>query len=129
MRFDFLVCGPYDCVMLQKIMEYLNTTKRHPGKIFMKFQRDEGNCVILFCVCSSRVFTKFLGDPYYEPLAWFMIKSKIYKYNSVAHARIPLRFCCDKTIAPLGLGGPRQLPSLPILKAGREECTSSLNVS
>ena len=30
---------------------------------------------------------------------------------------------------PLGLGGPRQLPSLPILKAGHEECTSSLNVS
>ena len=28
-----------------------------------------------------------------EPLAWFMIKSKKYKYNSVAHARIPMRFC------------------------------------
>ena len=24
------------------------------------------------CVCSIRGFAKFSGDPYYEPLAWFM---------------------------------------------------------
>ena len=39
----------------------------------MKFERDEGSFEISLCVCSIRVFTKFLGDPYYEPLAWFMI--------------------------------------------------------
>ena len=39
----------------------------------MKFERDEGSFEILLCVCSIRVFTKFSGDPYYEPLAWFMI--------------------------------------------------------
>ena len=26
-----------------------------------------------FCVRSIRIFSKFLGDPYYEPLSWFMI--------------------------------------------------------
>ena len=41
----------------------------------MKFERDEGSFEISLCVCSIRVFTKFLGDPYYEPLAWFMMKS------------------------------------------------------
>ena len=39
--------------MLQKIMEYLNTIKRYSGRIFMKFERDEGSfeihtvCVLL----------------------------------------------------------------------------------
>ena len=37
-----------------------------------KYQ-DEGSFEISLCVCSIRVFTKFSGDPYYEPLAWFMI--------------------------------------------------------
>ena len=27
-----------------------------------------------FCVRSIRIFSKFLGDPYYEPLSWFMIE-------------------------------------------------------
>ena len=27
-----------------------------------------------FCVRSIRIFSKFSGDPYYEPLSWFMIK-------------------------------------------------------
>ena len=40
------------CVMLQKIMEYLNTIKRHPGRISMKFEKDEGSFEISFCVCS-----------------------------------------------------------------------------
>ena len=31
------------CVMLQKIMEYLNTIRRHPRRIIMKFERDKGN--------------------------------------------------------------------------------------
>ena len=39
----------------------------------MKFERDEGSFKILLCVHSIRVFTKFLNDPYYEPLACFMI--------------------------------------------------------
>ena len=39
----------------------------------MKFERDEGSFEISLRVCSIRVFTKFSGDPYYEPLAWFMI--------------------------------------------------------
>ena len=26
-----------------------------------------------FCVHSIRIFSKFSGDPYYEPLLWFMI--------------------------------------------------------
>ena len=42
----------------------------------MKFERDEGSFEISLCVCSIRVFTKFSGDPYYEPLAWFMIRSQ-----------------------------------------------------
>ena len=41
----------------------------------MKFERDEGSFEISLCVCSIRVFTKFSGDPYYEPLAWFMINN------------------------------------------------------
>ena len=28
------------CVMLQKIIEYLNTIKRYSGRIFKKFERD-----------------------------------------------------------------------------------------
>ena len=59
--------------MLQKIIEYLNTIKSYSGKIFIKFERDKGSFEIKFCVRSIRVFTKFLGDPYRKPLAWFMI--------------------------------------------------------
>ena len=118
--------------MLKKIMEYLNTTKRYPGKIFMKFEEDERSCEISFCVCSIRVFTKFSDDSYSEPLAWFMIKIKKYKYNLFAHAKIPMRFCFA-VIEPWGLLGLEALdnyvPNFIILKAGREECTSSLNVS
>ena len=32
-------------------------------------------------MCSIRVFTKFSGNPYYEPLAWFMIY--IYTLNDI----------------------------------------------
>ena len=39
----------------------------------MKFERDEGSFEISLYVCSIRVFTKFSGNPYYEPLPWFMI--------------------------------------------------------
>ena len=39
----------------------------------MKFERVEGSFGISFYVFSVRIFTKFLGDPYYEPLAWFLI--------------------------------------------------------
>ena len=39
----------------------------------MKFERDEGSFEIsLLCVLLG-FSLKFLGDPYYEPLAWFMI--------------------------------------------------------
>ena len=63
------------CVMLQKTMEYLNTIKRYSGRLFIKFERDESSFENSFYVCSIRIFTKFLGDPYYEPLVWFMMKS------------------------------------------------------
>ena len=43
------------CVILQNIMEYLNTIKRHLGRIFMKFERDEDS-EISFCACSIRIF-------------------------------------------------------------------------
>ena len=59
--------------MFQEIKAYLNTIKGHPGRIFMKFERDEGSFKISFCVRSIRIFAKFSGDPYYEPLPWFMI--------------------------------------------------------
>ena len=38
----------HEILMLQKIMEYLNTIKRHPGRIFMKFEKDEGSFEISF---------------------------------------------------------------------------------
>ena len=59
--------------MLQIIIEWLNTIKRYSDRIFIKFERDGGSFEISLCVCSIRVFAKFSGDPYYEPLAWFMI--------------------------------------------------------
>ena len=62
------------CVMLQIIIEQLSTIKRYSSRSFIKFERDEGSFEIAVCVCSVSVFTKFLDDPYYEPLAWFMIK-------------------------------------------------------
>ena len=31
------------CVMLQIIIEYLNTIKRYSGRIFVKFERDDGS--------------------------------------------------------------------------------------
>ena len=59
--------------MLQIIIEYLNTIKRYSGQTFIKFERDKDCYKISFCVHSIRIFTKFSGDPYYEPLAWFIM--------------------------------------------------------
>ena len=42
--------------MLQEIIAYLNTIKRHPGKIFMKCKRGKGSFKISFCVHSIRIF-------------------------------------------------------------------------
>ena len=39
------------------------------------FKRHEGSLKMSFCVRSIRIFSKFSGDPYYEPLSWFMINS------------------------------------------------------
>ena len=50
-------------------MQYLNTIKRYSGRIFIKFERDEGSFEILLDVCSIRVFANF-GNSYYEPLAY-----------------------------------------------------------
>ena len=36
------------CVMLQKIIEYLNTNKGYSNKIFIKFEKDEGYMVLKF---------------------------------------------------------------------------------
>ena len=33
-----------------------------------------------FCVRSIRIFSKFSGDPHYEPLSWFMILFIAYSY-------------------------------------------------
>ena len=71
--------------MLQKIIEYLNTIKRHPGRIFIKFERDKGSFEISFCVHSVRIFTKFSGDSYYEPVAWFMIYELLVFLNPNFH--------------------------------------------
>ena len=48
------------------------------------------------------------------------IKSKKCKYNLGSSPCIDINetlLCCDRTLRALWLGGPRQLPSLPILKA------------
>ena len=58
------------CVMFQKIIEYLNTITRYPGRSFIKFERDESSLKFHFVYVLS---AKFLGNPYYEPQAWFMI--------------------------------------------------------
>ena len=65
------------CVTVQKLIEYLNTVERYSGRIFIKFKRDEGSFEISLCLCSIRVFIKFSGDPYYEPLAWFMVSEQL----------------------------------------------------
>ena len=58
-------------VMLQKIKECINAIKRYPGRIFKKFETVESSFEILFCV---HLITKLSGDPYYEPLVWFMTR-------------------------------------------------------
>ena len=47
-----------------------NNTKEHPGKFFIKAHaiKEVFPCVLLEC------FAKFLFNPYYEPLSWFMIR-------------------------------------------------------
>ena len=50
-------------VMLQKIIEYLIAIKRYSGRIFIKFERDEGSFEISLCVHSIRVLTKFWVIP------------------------------------------------------------------
>jgi len=40
---------------------------------FIKFQSQLGYENLQCCVHSVRGFPKFLVDPYYEPLSWFMI--------------------------------------------------------
>ena len=84
----------------------------------MKFERDEGSLEISLCVCSIRVFTKFSGDPYYEPLAWFMIKMFYYSgiilnsfYNCssqiIPHSRcmptLSLKVLCSTTTVKLDM--------------------------
>ena len=47
------------CIMLQKIIEYLNRIKRYSGKIFIKFERDEGSFENSCYVCSIRISLNF----------------------------------------------------------------------
>ena len=68
--------------MLQKIKEYLNTINRYPDGIFIKFKRVEGSFEISLCVSSIRIFTKFLDDPYYEPLAWFTTPLSAHRHQT-----------------------------------------------
>ena len=63
----------------------------------MKFERDEGSFEISLCVCSIRVFTKFSGDPYYEPLAWFMIMKHFLKVSQKILKVICRRLHCTCT--------------------------------
>ena len=53
-------------------MGYLNRIKRYLGKIFMKFERDEGSFIISFSLHFIKIFTRFSSDSYYEPhgLSW-----------------------------------------------------------
>ena len=44
------------CVMFRKTIEYLNTIKRYSGRIFIKFERDEGSSL---CVRSIRFSLNF----------------------------------------------------------------------
>ena len=41
----------------------VNTIKRYSGRIFIRFERDEGSLEISLCVCSIRIFTKFWVIP------------------------------------------------------------------
>ena len=50
--------------------------QRYSGRNFIKFERDKGS-LKFHSVCSIRIFTKFSGDPYYEPLVCFIIPAKI----------------------------------------------------
>ena len=43
--------------------------------VLIKFEGDEGSFKISLCMHSIRGFTKFLGDPYFGSLAWFMMCS------------------------------------------------------
>ena len=64
------------CEMFQENIRYLkNAIKRYPCRFIMKSGRDEGSSNISFCVCSIKIsiFTKFSGEPYYEPLVWLMM--------------------------------------------------------
>ena len=63
-------------VILQKTIEYLNTIKRYSGRLFIKFERNKGSFEISFSWRSIKIFTNFLVDLYYEPLAWFMITGR-----------------------------------------------------
>ena len=78
--------------MLHKIIEYLNTIKRYSGRIFIKFERDEGGFEISLCVGSIRVFGNFSDDPYYEPLVFTQLKF-------MKATRIVYRFEDDKGMA------------------------------
>ena len=64
------------CEMFQENIRYLkNAIKRYPHRFIMKSERDEGSSNISFYVCSITIsiFTKFSGEPYYEPLVWLMM--------------------------------------------------------
>ena len=37
-----------------------------------------------FCVRSIRIFSKFSGDPYYEPLSWFMILRESFEHALIS---------------------------------------------
>ena len=59
----------------QWLLTELNNTKGHPGLFLIKSKLKGIKAVFknTFSVRSIRIFANFLGDPYYEPLLWFMI--------------------------------------------------------
>ena len=54
--------------------------KRMPQKVFHANIKALGYFLGMVCVRSIRGFREFPVDPYYEPLAWFMIRYTLATY-------------------------------------------------
>ena len=95
------------CVMLQKFMEYLNTIKKYPGSPVAGFlwSLKEITVVLKFhCMCSVRIFTRFLRYPYYEPLVWSIIHLKVMWLCIWSHYHLELLFHYLLASVPAPLG-------------------------
>ena len=69
--------------------------KRMPQKVFHANMKALGYFLGMVCVRSIRGFREFPVDPYYEPLAWFMIHIYIYIYIYIYTIIYPvIRYLC-----------------------------------